>query len=155
MQDQDRWKNIIDLDGVVHNPARLMIVYLLSRHKKLDYLSLMRLTGMSSGNITTHLQKLTQAGYVLQQKNFVKNKPHTSLSLTAKGSAAYERWGESVIEALPEKTVARLQVKVLREIIPWQQYPNFPWDLEQTGRFSLIGTNRKLQLYPPLAEAGF
>ncbi len=58
MKHQETLNRIAALDAAIHNPARLMIVYLLSRQGALDYLTLMRETQLSSGNLTTHLNTL-------------------------------------------------------------------------------------------------
>ncbi len=93
---------IAELDAAIHNPARLMIVYLLARHPALDYLNLMQQTCLTSGNITTHLNRLADSGYISIRKTFRGKKPHTVVKLTDAGKTAYRRWGEMVLAALPD-----------------------------------------------------
>ena len=96
---------IAALDPLLSNPARLMIVYLLDRQGALDYLTLMKLTQLSSGNITTHLGKLAQNGYIKIKKSFRGNKPHTAIALADAGRKAYVGWAEQIICALPEEVL--------------------------------------------------
>ena len=66
---------IAALDQIVHNPARLMIILLLSKNTSLDYLELMETTSLTSGNITTHLSKLAAGGYIKIKKSFKGKRP--------------------------------------------------------------------------------
>lgn len=92
------------IDMTMHNPARLMIVYLLTRYKSLDYLDLMQKTELTSGNITTHLNKLADCAYISIHKSFIGKKPNTAVMLTEKGRMAYKNWGEMIISALPQRS---------------------------------------------------
>lgn len=96
-------KAIADLDTVIHNPTRLMLFYLLSRSNEMDYQMLQDFTKLSSGNISTHLNKMEEAGYIQISKTFIGKKPHTSVRLTNTGERAYRIWGESVLCAVPKE----------------------------------------------------
>jgi len=109
--------SIADIDAMIHNPARLMIVYLLARNPSIDYLELMEKTKLTSGNITTHLGKLSSVGYIRIRKSFRGNKPHTSVSLTPKGEEAYSNWSKSILAALSEKTSASLRFSVVASVM--------------------------------------
>ena len=85
MEHSDALTSINALDAGIHNPARLMIVYLLSRNQGLDYLQLMKQTKLSSGNITTHLSKLLECGYIHITKSFKGRKPHTAVRISEAG----------------------------------------------------------------------
>ncbi|MDZ4121556.1 MAG: transcriptional regulator, partial [Candidatus Cloacimonadaceae bacterium] len=98
-------KQIGGLDPAIHHPARLMIVLLLTRHGSLDYLELMNLTSLTSGNITTHLNKLVSCGYITICKTFKGKKPNTAVSITEKGKKAYQKWGEAILPAIPPKAL--------------------------------------------------
>jgi DNA-binding MarR family transcriptional regulator len=95
-------EQIARIDQIVHNPARLMIILLLSKQDSLDYLELMELTSLTSGNITTHLAKLAAGGYIRIKKSFKGKKPHTKLVLTEAGRCAYSKWASAIALALPE-----------------------------------------------------
>jgi DNA-binding MarR family transcriptional regulator len=79
------------LDKLVHEPARLAILTALSACQSADFLYLQRLTGLSKGNLSSHLSKLEAAGLVQIDKQFVAKKPNTLVALTDKGRAAIER----------------------------------------------------------------
>ena len=49
-----------EVDRIIHEPARLMIVALLAGAKKADFLFLLRETGLSKGNLSNHLAKLEE-----------------------------------------------------------------------------------------------
>ena len=105
---QDNLNRINDLDNGIHNPARLMIIFLLARNRRMDYTDLMKETNMTSGNITTHLNKLQDNGFIAIHKSFLGRKPHTEIELTPAGLAAYQAWGQSILWALPEEHSALL-----------------------------------------------
>ena len=70
-----------------------------------DYLFLQRQTGLTWGNISSHLRKLENAGYVAVEKEFIDKKPHTTLKLTDKGRRAFKEYRKNmkqVFEDLPE-----------------------------------------------------
>ncbi len=94
-----------ELDQVIHAPARLMILSYLYVVESADYVFLMRLTGLTWGNLATHLGKLEEAGYVEVQKTFNGKKPHSTLRLTEAGRAAfsaYKKMMKQVLDDLPE-----------------------------------------------------
>jgi len=76
-----------DIDKVIHEPARLLIVMHLSLVEKADFLYLLSATKLSKGNLSTHLLKLENAGYVQVTKQFSGKKPQTILKLTEEGKA--------------------------------------------------------------------
>jgi DNA-binding transcriptional ArsR family regulator len=77
-----------DVDRIIHEPARLIIVSLLSGAKEADFLFLMRETGLTKGNLSSHLAKLEDSAYVDIEKTFRGKIPLTLVRLTAKGRAA-------------------------------------------------------------------
>ena len=85
------FEQIAELDRVVHEPARLAILTALAACKGADFLFLQRLTGLTNGNLSSHLSKLEEAGFVMIEKEFVAKRPSTSVSLTRAGRSAIER----------------------------------------------------------------
>lgn len=79
------------LDRLVHEPARLAIMTALSACRSADFLYLGRLTGLTKGNLSSHLAKLEEAELVKIEKRFVGKMPNTLVSLTPKGRSAIER----------------------------------------------------------------
>jgi DNA-binding MarR family transcriptional regulator len=66
----DDIKTFTDVDRVIHEPARLLIITLLAAVKEADFLYLQRESGLTKGNLSSHLLKLEQAGYIQIQKTF-------------------------------------------------------------------------------------
>jgi DNA-binding transcriptional ArsR family regulator len=73
-------------DRLVHEPGRLAILTVLSSVSDADFLFLQRTTGLTKGNLSSHLAKLEEAGLVTIEKRFVRKKPNTKISLTATGA---------------------------------------------------------------------
>jgi DNA-binding MarR family transcriptional regulator len=88
------------LDPLVHAPARLMVMTYLYVVEKIDYVYLQRVTGLSWGNLSKHLSKLEEAGYLETEKTFQNKKPNTSIQLTEKGRSAYQEYKDSIQEVL-------------------------------------------------------
>ena len=83
---------IMDIDRVIHAPARLLILSLLYVVESADYVFLMRQTGLTRGNLSSHMSKLEDAGYLEVVKEFVDKKPHTMLRLTDDGREAFQNY---------------------------------------------------------------
>ncbi len=73
------------LDRMVHEPGRLSIMTVLSSVVSADFMFLQQVTGLSKGNLSSHLSKLEEAGLLQIDKRFVLKKPKTSATLTALG----------------------------------------------------------------------
>jgi DNA-binding MarR family transcriptional regulator len=96
---------LADIDQVIHAPARLMVLTYLYVVESTDYVFLLRLTGLTWGNLSTHLTKLEEAGYVAMTKAFKGKKPHTTISLTKQGRTAFREYKTSlqrVLNDLPD-----------------------------------------------------
>jgi DNA-binding MarR family transcriptional regulator len=96
---------LADIDQVIHAPARLMVLTYLYVVESTDYVFLLRLTGLTWGNLSTHLTKLEEAGYVAMTKEFKGKKPHTTISLTKQGRTAFREYKTSlqrVLNDLPD-----------------------------------------------------
>jgi DNA-binding transcriptional ArsR family regulator len=76
------------LDRLIHEPARLAILTVLSSVSSADFVFLQRVTGLTKGNLSSHLSKLEDAGLVRIDKRFVRKKPNTNVALTAAGRKA-------------------------------------------------------------------
>jgi len=97
--------NIKDVDRLIHEHSRLMIMAQLYVVQSADFLFLQHQTQMTPGNLSAHLSKLEDAGYVEVTKEFIDRKPHTALALTKKGRAAFKEYRRNVkqfVEKLPE-----------------------------------------------------
>jgi DNA-binding transcriptional ArsR family regulator len=94
-----------EIDRLVHEPARLVLLAHLYIVESADYVFLMQNTGLTWGNLSSHLSKLEEAGYVEIVKDFVGRKPHTMVKLTDVGRQAfdaYRRQMKLLFEDLPE-----------------------------------------------------
>jgi DNA-binding MarR family transcriptional regulator len=80
------------IDRVIHEPARLIIMAHLYVVDSADFLFLMRQTGLTFGNLSSHMAKLEGAGYIEVVKDFIERKPHTMLKMTPKGKRAFEEY---------------------------------------------------------------
>ncbi len=85
------FEELAALDRTIHDPARLAILTALGACRSADFTFLLRLTGLSNGNLSSHLSKLEEAGLVLAQKRFIGRRPNTQVQLTPKGRSAIER----------------------------------------------------------------
>ncbi|MCD6308390.1 MAG: transcriptional regulator [Candidatus Latescibacteria bacterium] len=95
----------VDIDRLIHEPARFNIIAHLYVVESADFLFLLRRTRLTRGNLSSHLSKLEAAGYIGIVKEFVGKKPHTMLRLTDEGRKAfqeYRRKMKQVLEDLPE-----------------------------------------------------
>ena len=93
---------LADIDQVIHASARLMVLTYLYVVESADYVFLMRLTGLTWGNLSTHLTKLEEAGYIEMIKEFQGKKPHTIIRLTAQGRAAFREYKKSMAQVLDD-----------------------------------------------------
>jgi DNA-binding MarR family transcriptional regulator len=78
------------LDPLIHAPARLNIITQLYVVESADYIFLKNLTGLTWGNLSAHMSKLAEAGYVEVEKSIVNKKTHTVAKLTGEGRKAFE-----------------------------------------------------------------
>ena len=85
------FEELAALDKLIHEPARLAILTALSACESADFLFLGRLTGLSKGNLSSHLSKLEDAGMVQIEKQFIGKKPNTLVALTENGRIAIEK----------------------------------------------------------------
>jgi DNA-binding MarR family transcriptional regulator len=76
---------LAELDRLIHEPARLSILSALAACHSADFLYLQRLTGLTKGNLSSHIAKLETAGLVRVDKTFERKIPVTRLSLTKAG----------------------------------------------------------------------
>ena len=85
------FEELAELDRLIHEPARLAILTALSVCRDADFVYLQRITGLSKGNLSSHLSKLADASLVAIDKQLVEYLTHTRVSLTRTGRAAIER----------------------------------------------------------------
>lgn len=81
-----------DIDDVIHGRLRLGVMAYLSTASPSVFGELRERVGATDGNLSTHLKKLEEAGYVRQEKRFVGKKPQTRVFLTETGRKAWLAW---------------------------------------------------------------
>ena len=86
----------MDIDKLIHEPARLKILAQLYVIESADFIFLMRQTGLTQGNVSGHLTKLEAAEYVEIEKGYVGKRPHTMISLTKKGRNAFKTYMQNI-----------------------------------------------------------
>ena len=92
----DDLRRVTELDRLIHEPARLLIVTILSTVESADFLFLQRETGLTKGNLSAHLSKLEDAGYVKIQITFKGKLPLTICKLTAAGTKAITQYRQQL-----------------------------------------------------------
>jgi DNA-binding MarR family transcriptional regulator len=96
---------LAEIDPVIHASARLMVMTYLYVVENADYVFLMHHTGLTWGNLATHLTKLEDAGYIKVVKSFKGKKPQSTVSMTDKGRNAfrtYKKRMQQVFDDLPD-----------------------------------------------------
>lgn len=88
----DALKEFYEVNRLIHEPARLMLMALLYHVASADFVYLLGETGLTKGNLSSHLSKLEEAGYVAIEKGFVGKTPRTTCHLTAEGRAAFDQY---------------------------------------------------------------
>ena len=84
------FEELSNLDRLVHEPARLAILTALASCEAAEFLFLQSLTGLTKGNLNTHLTKLEQGGLVTIEKAFRGKVPKKSVRITAAGRDAID-----------------------------------------------------------------
>ena len=93
---------VTDIDRLIHEPARYLIMAYLYVADSADALFLQRQTELTWGNLSSHLSKLESAGYIVVKKDFLDKKPHTMLQLTGEGRKSFERYRKNMKQALED-----------------------------------------------------
>jgi DNA-binding transcriptional ArsR family regulator len=90
------FEQLANLDRRVHDPARLAILTALLACERADFLFLQRITGLTKGNLSSHLSKLEEAGLVEIEKRFVEKKTQTLVRLSDTGRQALESYWQEM-----------------------------------------------------------
>lgn len=82
----------LTLNRLVHEPARLAILAVLSGAAEVDFAFLQTATGLTKGNLSRQASKLEEAGYIVIRKYFKGKIPATGYQITPAGAAAFARY---------------------------------------------------------------
>lgn len=93
------FKQMLETDRLIHEPARLIIMALLYGVENADFTFLLRETGLTRGNLSFHLSKLEEGGYVAIEKTFKGKRPHTLCRLTENGRIAFNLYRQQLQDA--------------------------------------------------------
>jgi DNA-binding MarR family transcriptional regulator len=91
---------LLEIDPVIHAPARLRLVRQLYVVDAADATFLVNATGLTWGNLATHLRKLEDHGYVAVKKGYRGRKPSTTISLTESGRTAFDKYRTAIRNAV-------------------------------------------------------
>jgi len=84
------------LDDVIHSRIRLAVMSLLISLEEAEFNFLKEKINATDGNLSVHLKKLEDAGYISVKKEFINRKPRTMYTLTKKGRKAFEDYLEQL-----------------------------------------------------------
>jgi DNA-binding transcriptional ArsR family regulator len=85
-------QKVLTVDRMIHEPARLMIMTILSAVESADFLFLQRETGLTKGNLSSHLSRLEAANYVEIEKTYRGKIPLTVCKLSEDGITAFKKY---------------------------------------------------------------
>jgi DNA-binding MarR family transcriptional regulator len=89
-----------DIDRLVHEPARLKVLAFLSLLECADFTFLVSRLGLTMGNLSAHISKLQEAGYIDVEKGYKDNRPQTMVSLTEAGREAFQHYRKQMLQIL-------------------------------------------------------
>jgi DNA-binding MarR family transcriptional regulator len=92
----DESNRIPEINKLIHEPARLILIANLYVIEEADFTYLLKQTGLTWGNLSSHMSKLQDAGYIQVTKSFKGNRPQTMLKLTAEGREAFELYRQAL-----------------------------------------------------------
>ena len=97
--------DIPEIDYLLHEPARLRLLAYLAVVKRADFTYLLKLSGLTRGNLSVQMSRLGDAKLVKIEKTFQENRPRTMYQLTQKGINALRKYKKSmnaILAALPD-----------------------------------------------------
>jgi DNA-binding MarR family transcriptional regulator len=92
--------SIMEIDRLIHEPARFSIMANLYVVEEADFLFLSRRIGLTRGNLSAHMRKLEEGGYIEVRKGFMGRRPHTVLAITEIGQEAFKNYVSDIKNAL-------------------------------------------------------
>ena len=91
-----------EIDRLIHEPARFQVMALLYVIESADFTFIMNQLGLTWGNLSAHITKLEEGGYVTVEKGFKGKRPQTMLSLTKSGRKAFQTYRQAMRQMLDE-----------------------------------------------------
>ena len=96
-------ESLMTLNRLVHEPARLVIMTVLAEAEEAEFRFLESVSGLTKGNLSGHIAKLEEGGYVEVRKFFRGKIPATSLKITRSGRSALKTYRQQLNHALQRK----------------------------------------------------
>jgi len=100
--EREEFQPLSQVNRVIHEPARLMILACLAAVEAADFLFVMNQTGLTGGNLSSHMTRLEEAGYISVKKEFVDRIPRTLLRITRKGRDALRLYKRTMLQVLKD-----------------------------------------------------
>lgn len=91
-----------EIDRLIHEPARFQVMALLYVVESADFTFIMNQLGLTWGNLSAHITRLEERGYVAVEKSFKGKRPQTMLSLTKEGRKAFQVYRQTMKQMLDE-----------------------------------------------------
>jgi DNA-binding MarR family transcriptional regulator len=107
----------VDPDRVIHEPARLKIMSVLSVLDCADFIYLMNETGLTRGNLSVQLRRLEAAGYLAVSKEFKGRIPRTIATMTDAGRKAFREYRAYLRKLLRATSEQDVQVDAVPDSI--------------------------------------
>jgi DNA-binding MarR family transcriptional regulator len=95
-------RRLTDVDRLLHEPARLLIAGILYTVAQVDFIYLLHETGLTKGNLSAHLSKLEQAGYIQIEKTYRGKIPQTRIAMTDAGHVAFDRYRQQLAQVVQQ-----------------------------------------------------
>jgi DNA-binding transcriptional ArsR family regulator len=86
----------MEIDKIIHEPARLRIMMILAGLEEADFTFLVTTLDLTRGNLNRHMEKLESAGYLKVKRSFKGKVRNTSYQITQKGSNALAQYWEDL-----------------------------------------------------------
>ena len=84
------------VDKIIHEPSRSIILAILHVVPQADFLFLQRETQLTKGNLTIHLSRLEDAGFIRIEKTYLDRRPLTVCKITKEGKKAFEKYRQQL-----------------------------------------------------------
>ncbi len=97
-------EDLLNLDRLVHEPARLVILTVLAEAGGVEFRFLENISGLTKGNLSSHISRLEEAGYLEVEKSFRGKIPSTFLRITSRGRSALKSYRDNLKRALHRKS---------------------------------------------------
>jgi DNA-binding transcriptional ArsR family regulator len=97
-----------DVDRLIHEPARLAILTVLSACESADFLFLQSATGLTKGNLSVQISRLEEAGLVCVEKRLRRKKTWTTISLAERGRVQVAAYWQTMDEIRKQGALSRV-----------------------------------------------